>query len=71
MDRQVEFLRRSIMDWKGELDQVDDNPQARKVRQGKKGSYKTEFAPGDIEYIESYIDNQLDDYYSFYKTPAA
>jgi ligand-binding sensor domain-containing protein/serine phosphatase RsbU (regulator of sigma subunit) len=24
MNRQVEFLRRSIMDWKGELDQVDD-----------------------------------------------
>ena len=24
MDRQVEFLRRSIMDWKGDLDQVDD-----------------------------------------------
>ncbi len=24
MDRQVEFLRRSIMDWKGNLDQVDD-----------------------------------------------
>jgi serine phosphatase RsbU (regulator of sigma subunit)/ligand-binding sensor domain-containing protein len=24
MDRQLEFLRRSIMDWKGNLDQVDD-----------------------------------------------
>jgi serine phosphatase RsbU (regulator of sigma subunit) len=24
MERQVEFLQRSIMDWKGELDQVDD-----------------------------------------------
>jgi len=24
MDRQVEFLKRSIMDWKGDLDQVDD-----------------------------------------------
>ncbi|MBN1951831.1 MAG: SpoIIE family protein phosphatase [Bacteroidales bacterium] len=24
MDRQLEFLRRSIMDWKGDLDQVDD-----------------------------------------------
>jgi serine phosphatase RsbU (regulator of sigma subunit) len=24
MDRQVEFLRRSINDWRGELDQVDD-----------------------------------------------
>lgn len=24
MERQVEFLRRSIMDWKGDLDQVDD-----------------------------------------------
>jgi serine phosphatase RsbU (regulator of sigma subunit) len=24
MERQVEFLKRSIMDWKGDLDQVDD-----------------------------------------------
>ena len=50
------------------LQQFDSNPQARKVRQGTKGSYKTEFSKQDIEYIEQYIQDQLDDFYSFYKT---
>jgi hypothetical protein len=44
------------------------NEQSLKTRKGKVGSYYDELSEPDIIWMESYISNNLDDKFSFYKS---
>ena len=45
----------------------DGDPEGFKIRRGKVGGYVDYLSKDDIEYIDQYLDANLDDFYSFYK----
>jgi len=45
----------------------NNNEQSFKTRKGKIGSFKEELTDADIQWMEDYIKNHLDNYYQFYK----
>jgi len=48
----------------------DRDPESFKVRRGKVGGYIDYLEPEDIRYIDGYLKEHLDDYFSDYKRPA-
>jgi hypothetical protein len=49
---------------------ADGNPEGFKVRKGKVGGYADYLTDADIRYIDDYLQDNLDDYFSQYKRPA-
>jgi hypothetical protein len=49
---------------------MDRDPEGFKVRRGKVGGYIDYLQPEDIRYVDEYLQEHLDDYFSDYKRPA-
>ena len=49
---------------------MDRDPEGFKVRRGKVGGYIDYLQPDDIRYVDEYLQEHLDDYFSDYKRPA-
>jgi hypothetical protein len=46
----------------------DGDPEGFKVRKGKVGGYTDYLTDEDIRYVDDYLRDNLDDYFSFYKS---
>lgn len=71
--RECEFSQMKKIEKTNSLNNVrlkpptDKDPEGYKVRKGKVGGYEEYFSDEDIQWVNDYLNNHLDDYFSRYK----